>query len=212
LLLMLKLESTEGTPDRPVAAFERVRTLVESDAIVKFGQGFKTRAMLALAEARLRANDPAGGEQWVRRALENQRRGDGPTPASLSGAVAKSLQGILLLHRDRSADALLSLRAGHDEASTLFGPDNLTTRLLSLNTALALEMLGRSSEALSIVERAAPALRKALGSDAPSYLRVIDFRDRLERAAASGPPSSRDAGPSAFDTGDSKHPRVDFFN
>jgi serine/threonine protein kinase len=212
LLLMLKLESTEGTPDRPTTVFERVRNLVESDAVVKFGQGFKTRAMLSLAEARLRANDPTDGERWLGRALENQRRSDGSVPASLSSAVVKSLQGVSLLYRGRSADALVSLRAGQGEASALFGPDNLTTHLLSLNTALALEMLGRSSEALSIVEHAEPVLRKAMGSDAPTYLRVIDFRNHLERAIASLSPSSRDIRPFAFDVGISKYPHVDFFN
>jgi hypothetical protein len=212
LLLILKVESAAGTPDRQTAVFERVRSLVESDAGARFGPGFRARAMLVLAEIRLRARDTTEGERWIGKALAVQRRDDGTMPATLSAAIAESLQGIARLQRGRSAEALDSLRAAQGDVSKLFGPNDLVTNLFSLNTALALDALGRSSEALAIVEQAEPALRQAMGIDAPTYLHVKELQNNLERTVASGVLSPRNAGPAGPGAGVSKHPRIDFFN
>lgn len=210
LLLILKVESGTGTPDRQAAAFERVRSLVESDAGIRFGPGFRARAMLVLAEVRLRAGDTADGERWIGKALAVQRREDGTMSATAPVAVAESLQGIAQLQRGRSAEALDSLRAAQGDVYKLFGPNDLVTNLFSLNTALALDALGRTSEALAIVEQAEPALRQAMGMDAPTYLRVKELQNNLERPVASGVPSLRNAGSSGSGAG--PHARIDFFN
>jgi eukaryotic-like serine/threonine-protein kinase len=210
LLLILKAESLSGSAEQQAVAFERVRTLVESEAGALVGPGFKPKALLALAEARLRANDPAGAERWVTQAVALQRRGGGSMPTSASITVAKSLQGVSLLLRGRDADALDSLRAAQGEASKSLGPNNPVTRLYSLNVALALDALGRSNEALAIVEQAEPSLRKAMREDAPAYLRVMALQRHLEQVIALKVGSSSGADPSA--AGARSRPRIDFFN
>jgi tetratricopeptide (TPR) repeat protein len=212
LLLMLKVESLTGTPVRQAAAFERLRSLIESAEGIKFGPGFRARAMLVLADAKLRADDEADAERWIGKALALLRRDDGSLPASLSVAVAKSLQGVALLRRGRSADAFESLQAARDDASKLLGPDDPMTRLFSLNAALALETLGRIDEALALVEQAGPPLHKAMGSDAPTYLRVKELQGRLEQLATSGVALQRNSNPSVSGSSAAKFPHLDFFS
>jgi hypothetical protein len=101
------------------------------------------------------------------------------------GAVTKNMQGIVYFQRGQPDEALRTLLAAHSDLSSLYGPEDPTTCLLSLNVAIALERQGRGKEALAVVERAEPTLRKAMGSDAPTYLRAKELRGRLERAAAS---------------------------
>ena len=133
-------------------------------------------------------------------------------PATASVAIAKSLQGIALLLRGRNVDALEGLRAAQSDASKLLGPDDPVTRLFSLNAALALETLGRNSEALAIVEQAEPLLRKAMGGDAPVYLRVKALQSHLEQAVSSEAPAPQN--PNAFEprASTSRYARIDFFS
>jgi tetratricopeptide (TPR) repeat protein len=188
LLLILRLDSATGATDRQAASFERLRSLVRSSAGVTLGTRFKTRALLALAEARLRANDPAGAEPWLREALELQRLDDGSLAKTTLAALTKTLLGVSLLQRGQADDALRSLSAAHQDQHALVGPEDPTTCLLSLNMAMALERLGRPEEALSVVAHAQHSLRKAMGADAPTYLRTQELRNRLEQAVASRPP------------------------
>jgi tetratricopeptide (TPR) repeat protein len=213
LLLILKLESAAGTADREMVAFERVRSLVELDAGGTLSPNIRTKAFLALAETRLRKNDPVDGERWVEKALAIQRRDDGSLPASLSVAIAKDLSGVALSQAGRTAEALEILRAAQDDVAKLFGVDDPMTRLISLNTALALEALGRSTEALGIVERAEPVLRRAMGRDAPAYLQVKELQNRLlERKVALGMPSPQGVDPASAKNRIGKLPAIDFFN
>jgi hypothetical protein len=211
LLLILRLDAAMGSAERQGASFQRVRSLVESDAGVALGPNFRTKGLLALAEARLRANDPADGEQWAVKALALQQRDDG-APATKLGTLARTLKGISLLQRGRAVDALQSLHAAQDDCSKLFGPDNPTTYLFSLNTALALETLGRWSDALTVVARAEPALRKAMGADAPTYLRAKALRNRLEQHIESEGPSHPGAEPFKADVSIGRRPVIDFFS
>jgi tetratricopeptide (TPR) repeat protein len=208
LLLILKSDSQSGS----AATFERVRAFVESLRGAAVGPAFKPKALLALAETRLRLNDPVEAERLIGKAVALQRRSDGSMPVSASGAFAKSLQGISLLLRGRDADALDSLRAAQEETSKLLGPDNPATRLCSLNAALALELLGRSNEALAIVERAEPLLHKAMGDDAPAYLRVKALQRRLEQSIALGVGSPTGLDPSVTGARAKSRPRIDFFS
>ena len=212
LLLILKLESLTGTPGRQAATFERLGSLIESDEGIKFGPGFRARAMLVLAESKLRENDPEAAEEWISKSLALQRRGDGSVPASVSAAFAQSLHGISLLGRGHGAEALGSLRAAQEVASKLLGADDPTTRLMSLNVSLALEVLGRNDEALALVEQAEPSLRRAMGSDAPAYVRVKELQNHLEPVVGSRMDSQRSSGPSLSGAGASKYPPIDFFS
>ena len=211
LLMILKLESATGTPEGQFAAFERVRSLVESDAGATLSANLRSKALLALAEARLRANDPAAGERWVAKAVALQETNNDAPPAPLFVAMAKSLHGVSLLQFGRAGEALTSVRSAQDVLSKLYGPNDPITRLYSLNAALVLERLGRTSEALTIVEQAEPALRGAMGDTVPTYLRARELKNRLERALASKAPSKTD-----LSVTDSRIAgliqKVDFFN
>jgi tetratricopeptide (TPR) repeat protein len=181
-LLILKLDPVTRPSARQTASFEQLRSLVESDALTRFGPRFKIKARLALAEARLVGNDPVEAERWIRDALALQRRQDGSVPATVLGALTKSLEGISLLQRGQVDEALQSLVAAHAEESKLVGSDDPTTCLFSLNLAIALAASGRGEEALAVVARAEPVLRKAMGANAPMYLRVRELQNELERS------------------------------
>ncbi|WP_372524913.1 serine/threonine-protein kinase [Piscinibacter sp.] len=212
LLLILKVDSATGSPVRQAASFERVRSLVESSAGAAFGPSFKTRALLALAEARLRAKDVAEGEQWIQKAVVVQRRNDGSVPTTTLGAIAKALEGVALLQRGRAGDALPRLSAAHDDLSQLLGADDPVTCLLSLNVALALDALGRGKEALAVVEYSEPVLRKAMGVDAPTYRRVKELQNGLERMAVSDTHAEQAVDHSKGRASIGKHPPIDFFS
>jgi len=211
LLTILRLDSTDTSVGRRAASFLRVKTLVESDAAATFGQTFKTKALLALAEARLRVTDPSEGERWIEKALTVQRQSDGSLPTTMLTALAKSLQGISLVQRGRTSDAIGMLQSAQDDLSNLLGPDHPTTRLFSLNSAIALEVAGYAREALRVVEQAEPVLRKSMGDSAPTYVRVKEFRQRLERETAPSVPPATGVGPAAGPGGSSR-PLIDFFS
>jgi tetratricopeptide (TPR) repeat protein len=184
LLLILKLSAAAGMAEVQAASFERVRSVVEPGAAVALSRSLKTKALLALAEARLRGNDPADGERWIVKALALQQRDDGMVPASRLGALAKSLQGVSLLQRGKPQEALQVMLAAQDDLSTLFGPDDPTTCLFSMNVAVAMEALGRNAQALAVVEHAEPVLRRAMGAAAPTYRRAKDYLNKLGQTAA----------------------------
>ena len=213
LLLILKVESGAGTPADQAAAFERLRALVESDAGATFGPRFKARALLGLAEARLRAKDPADAERWVAKALAVQRPDSGSALAAMSAALARSLRGVALLERGQTAEALSNLRTAQDVVVKALGPDDPAARVLSLNTALALEWLGRPKDALEIVDQAEPVLRRSMGENAPTYLRVRELQNRLQRGLAPEPPVRRGAEGAVPHAGTgAKLPTIDFFS
>jgi len=127
------------------------------------------------------AGDPVDAEQWIRKAILLQRRDDGSLPATRFGASIKSLQGIAFLQRGLFDDAFRSLSQAQADLSGLLGADDPATHLHSLNVVIALEALGRLTEARTIAERAEPVLRKAFGPDAPTYLRAKALQTRVER-------------------------------
>src|SRR6185436_10346253 len=92
LLLTLKVDAAIGSPDRQAASFERVRVLVDSGTEGALSGYLKARALLALAEAKLRMNAPEDAEQLILDALALQRRDNGSVPTTTLGALAKSLQ------------------------------------------------------------------------------------------------------------------------
>lgn len=212
LLLILKLASVAGSMEIQAASFERVKSLVDSDAGGMIGRTFKTRAMLALAEARLRANDPVGGDQWIKAAFALQRRDDGSVPMRKLTAFGKSLLGISLLERDRPGEALQSQLIAQDELEKIFGATDPISCLHSLNMAITLDLLGRTAEAVALVVRAEPILRKAMGADAPTYLRVKELQNRLERTVTSQSLPLQDTGRSRDRSGLDKQVSIDFFS
>ena len=213
LLTILKLDLTADDQVRQAVTFQRVKALVESSAGDTFGPTFKTKALLVLAEARLRSADPLEAERLIEKAISFQRGVDGTLPTTLEVALAKSLRGIALLERGRGADSLQSLSEGRSDSLKLFGPNAAMTCLASFNLALALERLSLSDEALALVNQAEPALREAMGTSAPTYLRAKSIQERLERANRVVSPNSHVPVPPATDgTSRGRGQSIDFFS
>ncbi len=188
LLLILQIDSAVGTAARRNETFERLKALVESDSLARFGPSFTARAMLALAESALRAHDSTGAEHWIARAKAIQRRKDGAVASTKSEVLAETLEGVSLLQRGLVDEALRSLNAVRSDMSRLFGPDDPMTCLLSLNLAQALRVSGDIDEAVAVADHAEPILRKAMGTQSPVYLRARTLLDDLQQSA------SRDVG------------------
>jgi Tetratricopeptide repeat len=181
LLTLLKLDSAAADRVRQTATFQQVKALVESSAGDTFGPIFKTKALLALAESRLRSAEPLEAEDLIAKAMSFQRRDDGTFPATLEVALAKLLRGIASFQRGQGEQAIQLLSECRSDMAKVSGPGSAATSLSSLNLALALERLGRDREALVLVNQAEPALRQAMGTMAPTYLRAKGIQDRLER-------------------------------
>jgi serine/threonine protein kinase/tetratricopeptide (TPR) repeat protein len=177
-LLALRIESA-SRPDGVEASFEAVRALSDSGDAVISKPAYKASALLALAESRLRSGQPGDARKWAEQALEL-------APGGPTLAIGQSLLGIGLLHQGQPQLALKRFSLANDAFSSSLGADHPLTQLFMMNQALALERLGKQSDAIAILDHAQPILRHALGSDAPTYLRVLDLRSRLELPGRSG--------------------------
>jgi serine/threonine protein kinase len=209
LLLMLKLETLGALAGQRPLPSERVEALLDPAAKLPLSVRMRFKAVLALAEARLRMNDVPGAERWTRQASDLRARYSSASKTVL-GVVARTMEGVVLANQGRSAEAIGAFKAAQDDLTALYGSDHPTTCLFSLNLASALEASGSTSDALAIVQHADPILRQAMGHEAPSYRRVQGLRERLERALAAGaaPPS----GHSTQGAGKtSVPPSIDFF-
>lgn len=195
-MLILRLGSALGSEQRQAAAFDRVRSLGESDAGVALNRNYKIKAFLTLAESRLRARDSVGAEQWIQRTLALQRQDDGTVPTNVLGALATTLHGVSMLQRGQVGEAMERLLKAQDDLSKLVGPDHPTTRLLSLNVAIALEALGRAPEALTVVEQAVPILQKAMGAEAPTFLQAKAMLSHLQQTVIPNKPGRQASGTS----------------
>jgi serine/threonine protein kinase/tetratricopeptide (TPR) repeat protein len=192
LLLLLRRETMLGASARQQAVFERVRVLGMSETPVAVFPVLKIRALLGLAEAQLMLGDAAAALPWIERSLASQRGADGKVAPTLFAAVARSLMGIAQLQQGRSQESLQSLELAHADFAQALGPRHPLTLLFSLNTAAALDQLGRTAEARALVDAAEPVLRSALGETAPTYLRV---RSLQNPSAAGHAPAASEAVP-----------------
>jgi serine/threonine protein kinase len=212
LLLMLRIDSSStGSDGARSALFERVKSLADPRSGVALSANLRTKALLVLAEARLRAQDPAEAQRWITKALAIQRRDDGSVPTTKLAALAKSLLGVSLLQRGQVGTALESLSEAHDDLSKLNGPDDPATCLSALNVAIGLETAGRRKEALAVVKRVEPILRVAMGAEAPTYQRSKELQERLERDIELGARTHPAVQPSNASPVESTRP-IDFFS
>jgi eukaryotic-like serine/threonine-protein kinase len=192
-VLLLKLGRGTWSEQQLSARFQQVESLGRSEDGVTLNRNYKTKAQLALAESRLRSGDPTGAERWLEEVLSSIRRGEGVAPRSILGANVMSFWGVSMLERGRASEALESLQAAQTDFAALLGSNHPVIAYNSLNVALALEALGRISEARAVVAHADPILRTALGVDAPMYERVLRLRSRLERATGQSPPDRQNS-------------------
>ena len=212
LLLIVKLESTSGAQHAQGSAFDRVRSLVESDASSAMSPNLRSKALLTLVEARLRAGDGADVDRWLAMAMAAQRRDDGSLPPSFFAVVAESLRGVSLLQRGQGDQALEVLGVAQSSAATLFGPDDPVTKLVSLNAALALQALHRNEAALAIVKDSGRVLLGAVGADAPAYSRILRLQDDLQQSLAPERPAVRGVASTSPANGAGRSASFDFFN
>jgi serine/threonine protein kinase len=173
------LTRTASSVDRqPIA--ERVRTFGQSGPEVPMNVVFKATALLALAESSLFDGDALGAQNWVEQAFAKLDAGVTPSRNVKFAALAGELMGIAQLHQGKPTSALDSLAHALSNLEIILGNDHAMTRLMALNSALALDALGRSDEALAIVADAEPILQSAFGPTAPAFQRVKVLRQRLE--------------------------------
>ena len=184
LLLELRIRAMNpGAAELP-ALFERVRAFGESGSEVTMKPTFKVAALLALADQRLRMRDPDQARLWIEKAMALLAEGGAQGSALRFAASGELLKGVAQLQQGRPEQALVALTAAKDRCAEVFGSGHAITQLYSLNVALALEQLDRSSEAVAIVRQAEPVLREALGADAPTYQELLSLLRRLESRVA----------------------------
>ena len=180
MLLQFRLASRIASkPDLHDIA-DRVRAFGQSGTEVPMNPVFKANALLALAESSLLLGKAADAKTWVEQAFAKLPEG-GTSPASVKFmALARELMGIALLCQGKPQEALASLNLAQDSFVEVLGANHAMTQLMALNKALALDALGRTSEALALVLRAEPILQSSLGTTAPALTRIKALRQRLE--------------------------------
>lgn len=154
----------------------RLAAIGQSADEVALSPELKFNALLALADAAVRAAQPAIAQRWARLALE------GPLAEKVSSAGiawAQTLMGVALSRQGQHAVALEWLRKAHVRYGAQLGELHPMTQVFAINQAIALAALGRRDEAIAIVERATPVLRDAMGDDAPTYRLVLEVLRRL---------------------------------
>ena len=184
LLLLLKITPATGAG----SPFERVEALIQSGEKIPLTATLKAKAMLALAEAELREGRPVEADAWTQKALAALRSVPTSTATARLTALARALAGVSCMQTERWTCALDHQRAAQSEFERLYGADDPTLALFSLNLAATLDRLGRRDEALVQVKEANAVLRLALGPDSPTYLRALGLESELR--SGSGDPKT----------------------
>jgi len=165
----------DGTVDATLA--RRLAQVAASGDDVKLGADVKVSALLALADASLRARQGREAQAWVEQALASASASSvGPS----TRAWAAHLQGLALLAQGQAGPGLARLRESERAYTSLLGAEHPQLLLYTLNQAVALEALGRRGEARAVVARARPALREALGDEAPTFQALLALEQRLD--------------------------------
>jgi tetratricopeptide (TPR) repeat protein len=211
-VLLLKIASATRSASALDVAFERVNALLESGEKVPLPPTVRAKALLALAESKLHMNEPVEAEAWIQKADAALRAGASSAAVSRLDALARALSGVSRMQMGRFTDALQQQYAAQDAFVRLYGTNDPTTRLFSLNLAMTLGHLGRDDAALRLASEAVDALRTSMGSEAPTYLRARDFERDLLRGNAGESASRLRAGRPAFGFENRQSQRIDFFS
>ena len=180
MILQLRLASRAGAESETRALAERARGLGDSGDEVSINPAFKANALLALAESALLHGDTRSAQDWLQQADAKLATSVGSSSNAKLSAVARELSGVARLQQGDAEGAFQLLKQAAAGFAEGFGVDHPVTQLMALNSALALDTLGRPAEALAIVVRAEPILRNALGPSSPEFQRVLSLRQRLE--------------------------------
>jgi serine/threonine protein kinase len=172
----------DGTRVDPLLAQRLVRIGTSGTELI-LSADTKVGALLALADASLRVDQPREARQWVDRALGSVHASGA---AASTRAWARHIEGVALLAEGEFEAALVALRRSEREYEQVLGAAHPQALAYSLNQAVALEALGRPAAARAVIERARPVLRIALGEDAPPYQAMLALERRLHAAKPSG--------------------------
>jgi tetratricopeptide (TPR) repeat protein len=156
---------------------QRLVRIGESGDEVSLGADAKVSALLALADAHLRAGRPRDAQRWAERASEST---NASRASPSTQAWARHLQGAALLTQGRAEPALAALKQAQDAYEAALGRDHPRVLASALNQAVALEAMGRREEAREIVAHARPFLRDSLGDDAPTFQLLLQLERRLD--------------------------------
>jgi eukaryotic-like serine/threonine-protein kinase len=188
LLLEFRLRSLVPAQPELLPLFQRVQVFGESGADVTMNPAFKATALLALAESRLYADDPAQARHWADLALALMGGGAKKGGGLRISAIGRTLSGVALLRQGQPEQALELMQSAQADFAKALGSEHPTSQLFALNMAPALVELGRVPEAVSLVKHAEPILRSALGVEAPTYREVLGLLRQLENRSVSAPP------------------------
>ena len=184
LLTQFRLLSIAKDSPELSSMFERVRAFGQSGPEVAMQPVFKAAALLALAEAELRAGRAEEGRRWAESAIRVLGGATSRGGGLRLGAVGQMLIGVAFMQQGQYDDALKRLEGARVDFGKSFGPEHAATQLFALNNALALAGLNRVPEALEVVQHAEPVLRQAFGAEAPTYQVVLALMRRLQARSA----------------------------
>jgi eukaryotic-like serine/threonine-protein kinase len=180
MLLHFRLTSRVAATTDLRSVADQVRVFGQSGADVPMNPIFKATALLALAESSLLRGDPQSAQNWVEQARAKLAQSGVVSSNIKFAALAHELIGVAFLQQGDAERALVEMSDAGVSFSGAFGHDHAMTQLMALNTATALDALGRTGEALAIVASAEPILKLALGLASPAYDRVRALRKHLE--------------------------------
>jgi len=175
-------------PDEHLPIWSQLHAIVNSEAITVTAP-FKINVLRALATMWLQRGEP-------KRALELLQKADTLFPA-LNSVTAVGFQPGNILLKGLSLYALGQFEAAlqaFQETTALRaksgGAEHPDTLLAGAYQARSLWALGRTPEAIALLDHALPVLGPALGADSPSYLRMVKLRELMAHSPA---PDSRTA-------------------
>jgi serine/threonine protein kinase/tetratricopeptide (TPR) repeat protein len=192
MLMRFRLASRVAPIAELSAIEESVRAFGQSGSEIPMNPVFKATALLALAESSLLRGRAHAAQDWVEQANAKLREAREGAVNIKFAALSQELMGVAQLHQGDAKRALSSLIQADSQFSASLGADHPVRHLMALNTALALDALGRPSEALAIVARSEPALKIAFGSATPTYQRVAALLRRLQIRVTHADPIASD--------------------
>ena len=180
-LLTARTFAINGLTERTLAPIATLESLVREGTPNALPPSTQIKALITLAEIRLRAGDFDQAERWLGRA-------DAALP--LTGAE----RPVATRRSNLAHGLILQARSSHQEAVKAMGIFCEPTQarvleiLLSLNCARSLAASGKRPHAIELVRNAVPKLAQSLGAEAPNTLRAKRLLDELEAPGSYTPP------------------------
>lgn len=189
LYTLLRLSSLNGPSPRQVELVRTVQARLDaSDSSLTTAD--RVKLGVGLAEAALLVGDPVEAGRLAQRALDLSAAGQPPGRTSPWTAMANL---VLAVSERLSGQALASierLARSRDDMGRMLGVSHPMSRIFELDRAVSLADLGRTDEALAIVEHEKPLIASSFGTQSPLHARLLSLEQELvsRRARISSPP------------------------